>query len=169
MKAMDEAAANRAAELSAFVESDGRQSEAAASIARGTMRLLANLGFAPVMELTLANNRRADITAIGARGEIWIVEIKSCLADYRSDGKWPDYGDFCDRFFFAVDADFPSEVIPEDVGLIRADRFGAEIVRDSEEIRLPGARRKALTLRLARASCQRLHGLLDPAQKMLSD
>ena len=129
------------------------------------MRMLAQLSFAPVMELTLANNRRADIVAIGAKGEIWIIEVKSCLADYRTDEKWSDYDAFCDRFFFAVDADFPCEVIPEDTGLILADRYGAEIVRNSPEDRLPGARRKAVTLRLARASTQRLHTHLDPLQK----
>lgn len=152
-------------EAQTFAHRDGRQSDIAAGIARGTMRMLAQLSFAPVMELALANNRRADIAAVGAKGEIWIIEIKSCLADYRADGKWPDYSDFCDRFFFAVDADFPSDVIPEDSGLIIADRFGAEIVRDSCEDRLSAARRKAVTLRFARATSQRLHGLLDPAQK----
>lgn len=151
-------------EAQTFAHRDGRQSEIAAGIARGTMRMLAQHGFAPVMELVLANNRRADIAAIGTKGEIWIIEIKSCLADYRADGKWPDYSDYCDRFFFAVDADFPSDVIPDDTGLILADRFAAEIVRDSREDRLSGARRKAVTLRFARASSQRLHGLLDPAQ-----
>jgi hypothetical protein len=147
----------------AFVHRDGRQSEAAADISRGTMRMLQSLAFAPVMELTLANYRRADIAAIGPKGEIWIIEVKSCLADYRADGKWPDYSDYCDRFFFAVDADFPAEIIPDDTGLILADRYGAEIVRDSQEHRLPGARRKAVTLRFARAAAQRLHGLVDPA------
>ena len=151
-------------ETQTFAHRDGRQSEIAAGIARGTMRMLAQLGFAPLMELSLANNRRADIAAIGVKGEIWIIEIKSCLADYRADGKWPDYNDYCDRFFFAVDADFPSDVIPQDTGLILADRYGAEIVRNSHENRLTGARRKALTLRFARVGSQRLHGLLDPNQ-----
>ena len=82
----------------AFTYRDGRQSQAAADIARGTMRLLRALAFAPVMELTLANNRRADIAAIGPKGEIWIVEVKSCLADYRADGKWPDYAEYCARY-----------------------------------------------------------------------
>ncbi len=152
----------------AFAHRDGRQSQIAADISRGTMRMLAQHSFAPIMELTLANNRRADIAAIGAKGEIWIIEVKSCLADYRADGKWLDYDAFCDRFFFAVDADFPCEVIPENTGLILADRYGAEIVRDSFEDRLSGARRKAITLLIARASAQRLHNLLDPLQKARS-
>lgn len=154
-----------ASDTQTFAHRDGRQSEAAANIARGTMRMLAQLDFAPVMELTLANNRRADIAALGPKGDIWIIEVKSCLADYRADGKWPDYNDYCDRFFFAVDADFPAEIIPDDTGLILADRYGAEIVRDSAEDRLTAARRKAVTTRLARASIQRLHRLLDPRQR----
>jgi hypothetical protein len=146
----------------AFALPDGRQSQAAADITRGTMRMLSTLAFAPVQELTLANHRRADIAAIGPKGEIWIIEVKSCLNDFRTDGKWPDYSDYCDRFFFAVDADFPADVIPDDTGLVIADRYGAEIVRDSPENQLSGGRRKALTLRFARAATQRLHGLVDP-------
>lgn len=149
----------------AFALRDARQSEKAADISRGTMRMLAKLNFTPVMELSLANNRRADIVAIGPKGDIWIVEVKSCLADFRADEKWPEYDIFCDRFFFAVDTDFPCDVIPASTGLILADRFGAEIVRDSPESRLSGAQRKAITLRLARASSQRLHHLLDPMQR----
>ena len=146
----------------AFVHQDGRQSQVAADICRGTMRMLAQLGFTPLMELTLANNRRADIVALGRKGEIWIIEVKSCLADFRADGKWPDYDAFCDRLYFAVDADFPTEVLPQDTGLILADRYGAEILRDSDEAPLAAARRKAVTLRYARACSRRLHNLLDP-------
>jgi len=152
----------------AFAHRDGRQSEAAANIARGTMRMLAVRAFTPIMELTLANQRRADVVALGPKGEIWIIEIKSCLADYRSDGKWPDYDAFCDRFFFAVDANFPTDVIPCDSGLIIADRYGAEIVRDCTEQRLASARRKALTLRFARIASQRLHATLDPGRAALA-
>lgn len=148
--------------IDAFAIRDGRQSPAAADIARGTMRLLAALNFAVVMEMTLANGRRADIAALGPKGEIWIVEVKSCLNDYRTDGKWPDYSNYCDRFFFAVNADFPAGATPEDTGLILADRFAAEIVRDSPEIKMPGARRKAVTLKFARVGAQRLHTVLDP-------
>lgn len=146
----------------AFALRDGRHSQAAANICRGTMRMLAQLGFAPIMELTLANNRRADIVALGRKGEIWIIEVKSCLADFRADGKWPDYDAYCDRFYFAVDAEFPCEVLPPDTGLILADRYSAEIIRDSEEVPLAAARRKAVTLRYARAGSRRLHNLLDP-------
>ena len=99
---------------------------------------------------------------MGPKGEIWIIEVKSCLNDYRTDGKWPDYSDFCDRFFFAVNGEFPADVIPDDTGLIIADRYAGEIVRDSPEAKLTGARRKAVTLRFARVGGQRLHGLVDP-------
>jgi len=146
-----------------FAHPDGRLSAAAADIARGTMRLLAAMSFVPVLELTLASGRRADITALGPKGEIWIVEIKSCLNDYRSDAKWPEYTAFCDQLLFAVDAEFPVDVIPMDAGLILADRYGAEIVRNGSEDRLPAARRKIVTLQLARTASHRLHGVLDPA------
>ncbi len=149
-------------ETEAFAHADGRQSEKAAAIARGTIRLLTSLDFASVMELTLANYRRADITALGAKGEIWIIEVKSCLADYAVDAKWPEYSDYCDQFFFAVDQEFPADVIPDETGLIIADRYGAEIVRRPDEHRLSGARRKAMTQRFARTAAQRLHGLIDP-------
>ena len=149
----------------AFALPDGRHSDAAADIARGTMRMLNALAFAPVLELTLANHRRADIAALGPKGEIWIVEVKSCLNDYRTDGKWPDYSDYCDQLFFAVDADFPADVIPDDTGLIIADRYGAEIVRHGPVVKLAAARRKAVTLRFAQAASRRLHRLIDPTAR----
>lgn len=141
---------------------DGRQSKAALAIQRGTCRLLLETGFHPLTEFTLANGRRTDITAIGQKGEIWIVEIKSSVADFRSDQKWPDYAGFCDRFFFAASADVPADIFPDEAGLIVADRFGGEIVRMIEGDALNGARRKAVTLRFARAGAARLRGLADP-------
>ena len=82
-----------------------------------------------VSEVTLANGRRADVAAIGPNGEIWIVEIKSSLVDFQTDQKWPEYRDFCDRFFFAVGPQFPQQVLPAEAGLIIADRYGGEIAR----------------------------------------
>ncbi|MDB5510891.1 MAG: hypothetical protein JWR08_374 [Enterovirga sp.] len=142
---------------------DGRQSARALLICTGTRRLLAGHGFATVTELTLASGRRADVIGLGPDGCLWIVEVKSSLADYRADGKWPDYRDFCDRFFFAVSNDFPSHVLPPEVGLIVADGFGAAIVRDAPEHKLAGARRKAVMLRFAHAAANRHHALVDPA------
>ena len=134
---------------------------AAAAIARGTLRLLADLGLCGIRELTLANNRRADIAAVGPAGEIWIVETKSGVPDFRSDSKWPEYMPFCDRFWFAVDSAFPQELIPEEVGLIVADAFGAAVIREAPLAPLAPARRKAVTLRLARLAAMRLSAAAD--------
>lgn len=135
---------------------------AALQIARGVGRYFRALGQAAIMELSLADGRRCDVIALGPQGGITIVEIKSCVADFRSDSKWPDYRQWCDRFYFAVDAAFPQALIPEDCGLIVADRFGAEVLREAPEHLLVGARRKAVTLRFARVAAVRLQQLLDP-------
>ena len=141
---------------------DGRQSQTALAVALGARRLLASHGFTSVTELTLASGRRADIVGLGPDGTIWILEIKSCVADFRADGKWPDYRDFCDRFSFAVPQDFPTEILPADAGLVLADAFGAAVVREVPEHRLAGARRRTVMLRFAHAAAGRLHGLVDP-------
>lgn len=129
--------------------------EITALLARGVTRMLVELGLAPALEVPLANGRRADVMALTGKGEIWIVETKSCLADYAVDLKWPDYIDYCDRFFFAVTEGFPLELIPEDVGLIVADGFGGAILRGSPLRPLAGARRKAVTLNFARLAALR--------------
>lgn len=150
-------------DLSEELPEDGRQSETAFKVRRGVMRYLrARLDFCVLPEITLANGRRADIFAIGPKGEIWIVEVKSSLADFQSDKKWPDYQIFCDRFFFAKPPELANNIFPEEAGLFVADAHGAEMVRDAPENNLAAARRKAVTLRVARASADRLHGLLDP-------
>jgi hypothetical protein len=126
------------------------------------VRLLAAHGLASLAELPLPNGRRADVVGIGADGTIWIVEIKSSLEDFRSDRKWPEYLEFSDRLYFAVLPDFPREILPVEAGLIVADRYAGEILRPAPEQRLPPAKRKAMTLRLARASASRLSFMLDP-------
>jgi hypothetical protein len=131
-------------------------SPVAQQIARGVLRLLTDHGYAGVTEMTLANGRRADVAAIGPTGEITIVEIKSSVADFRSDQKWPEYRPFCDRFYFAVKEDFPQDLIPEETGLIIADAFGGAILREPECEKLVAARRKAVTLRFARLAATRL-------------
>jgi hypothetical protein len=141
---------------------DGRQSPAAFDICRGVCRLLKSHAFAPLSEVGLANGRRADVVALSEVGELWIVEIKSCLEDFRADQKWPEYRDFCDRLLFAVAPAFPREVLPGDTGLIIADRYGGEIVRPAPEHRLTAPRRKAMTLRVARLAAWRLQGVIDP-------
>jgi hypothetical protein len=145
-----------------FVIIDGRQSATAAGVQRGVCRLLRALGFATVTELPLASGRRVDVMAMGASGAIWAIEIKSCLADLRADDKWPEYEEFCDRLYFAIPPEMPAEVMPTQCGLIVADRWGAEILRDSQDRPLSGARRKAVTLRFARAAAFRLHTISDP-------
>jgi hypothetical protein len=141
---------------------DGRQSPMACDICRGVARLLRAHGLASLPEVALANTRRADLLGISGSGEIWIVEIKSSLEDFRGDAKWPEYRDYCDRLFFAVAPTFPREVLPEDAGLIVADRYGGAILRPAPEHRLAGARRKAMTLHLARTAAFRLQGVIDP-------
>ena len=135
---------------------DDHLNPCASDICRGVLRLFADLNFTGVTEMTLANGRRADIAAIGPKGEITIVEVKSSVADFRSDGKWPDYRPFCDRFYFAVSHGFPRELIPEETGLIVADGFGGAVLRDPEASPLAAARRKAVTLRFARLAASRL-------------
>jgi len=132
-------------------------------LARGVARTLRMRDFAPVEEFTLTTGLRVDVMALGPRGEIWIVECKSSRADFISDAKWPGYLDWCDRFFWAVPAVFPTELLPEGTGLILADAWDAEVRRMAPEARLAPARRKALTLRLARTAAARLQAGRDPA------
>jgi hypothetical protein len=154
---------NRARNDDTVIPFDRRQSPVAAELQRGVCRALRALGHSVVTELSLANGRRADVVALSGSGDVLIVEIKSCLLDYQTDGKWQDYLDFCDRLYFAVDCDFPCEVIPSSAGLILADRYGAELVREPAEERLSAARRKAMMLNFARAAALRLQLHLDPS------
>jgi hypothetical protein len=142
---------------------DGRQSQTALTVARGTMRLLLSHGFTCVSELPLPSGRRADLTGIGRSGEIWIVEIKSSIADFRADQKWMDYRMHCDRLFFATTVEVPCEIFPKDTGLIVADGFGGEIVCAAPVHRLPAPTRKTMTLRIAQCASLRLQSLIDPA------
>ena len=133
----------------------------AGDVRRGVCRLLVDHGLAPLAEVKLPNARRADVMALGRNGQVWIVEIKSCRADFLTDGKWADYLGYADRFLFAVDLDFPQGILPTTEGLILADRFGGEIVRDPVDRPLPSARRKVVTLIHARTAAFRLHGLVE--------
>ena len=141
---------------------DRRQSETALAVARGTARLLRALGFACVSELPLPSGRRADLVAINERGEIWIVEIKSSIEDFRADQKWPEYRAHCDRLFFAFTQDLPCEIFPRDTGLIVADCYGAHLHCEAPEHRLPAPTRKLMMLRFAMTAAQRLNRLADP-------
>jgi hypothetical protein len=141
---------------------DGRQSPTALMVSRGTQRLLLTLGMACVSELPLASGRRADLVAVSGGGEIWIVEIKSSVTDFRVDQKWPDYRAHCDRLLFATAPHVPADIFPDDAGLIVADGYGAELVRGAPEHRLHAATRKSLLLCFARAAALRLQSLADP-------
>lgn len=141
---------------------DGRQSDTALMIRRGTRRLLRGLGFSSVPELTLASSRRADLVALGPDGTILIIEIKSSVEDFRVDQKWPDYRLHCDRLYFAIPEHVPVEIMPDDAGLILADGYGAEILREAPEHRLAAATRKSMLLTIARAAADHLHRLADP-------
>jgi hypothetical protein len=143
------------------VPEDGRQSETALRVARGARRLLRAHGYATVAEMPLPSGRRADIVALAPGGELLIIEIKSSIADFRADLKWPDYRLHCDRLYFAIPGDLPPEIMPEDAGLIIADAFGAEFMRPAPEHKLPGATRRSMLLRFGHFAADRLHALWD--------
>ncbi len=125
-------------------------------VRRGVQRLFADLKLSMVPELALASGRRADLVALGPSGEIWIVEIKSSIEDFRTDSKWPDYRQHCDRLFFATHAGVPADIFPEDCGLIIADEWSGHLLREAPEHRLAAATRKAMMLRFARSAADRL-------------
>ncbi len=135
---------------------DGRQSERALLVRRGVQRLLREMRHAMLPELSLASGRRADLVTLTEKGEVWIVEIKSSIEDFRVDSKWPDYRRHCDRLFFATHPGVPLDIFPDDCGMILSDGYDAEIMRQAPEHKLAPATRKALTLRFARAGADRL-------------
>ncbi|HRO13663.1 MAG TPA: MmcB family DNA repair protein [Paracoccus sp. (in: a-proteobacteria)] len=131
-------------------------------LARGVVRMLATLGHAPLCEFVPAPGLRVDVISVTPQGEIWIVECKSCRADFNADRKWQGYLEFCDRFFWAIGADFPAELLPEDSGLILADPYGAEVARMAPPDRLAAARRSRVLRDVARTAACRLARLNDP-------
>jgi hypothetical protein len=131
-------------------------------LARGIARSLSARGFATLTEFFLLNGRRVDVIAVNSSGQTIIVEIKSSVADYRSDQKWAEYLEFCDVFYFAVPLNFPREILPEDCGLMVADDYGAEIIREAPAAIHGLRRRRAQTLRLALTAMQRLGRMTDP-------
>ena len=131
-------------------------------LARGVTRHLQSHGFVSLQEFIPTEGLRVDVMALGPRGEFWLVECKSSRVDFQTDRKWLGYLDWCDRYFWAVDDVFPTELLPEDSGLIIADGFDAEIIRDGEVRPLAAARRNALMLRFATAAARRLQRWTDP-------
>ena len=136
-------------------------------LARGVCRHLLSYDFMCVEELTPVRGRRVDVMALGPKGEIWVIECKSSRADFTSDKKWEDYLDWCDRYFWAVNEDFPTELLPEDTGLIIADEFDAEIIRMAPETKLSGPRRKAVTQKFARHAARSALFARDPSASVL--
>ena len=131
-------------------------------LARGVARMLLGMGHAPLLEFVPAPGLRVDVISVTPSGEIWIVECKSCRADFTGDRKWQGYLEWCDRFFWATDCDFPVELLPEDNGLLVADPYGAELARMAPVTKLAAARRARVLRDIARVSTQRLLAVTDP-------
>lgn len=141
---------------------DAASRSVAARLARGVCRALAAHGYGVLTEFPLRSGRRVDVIGVDARGETVIVEIKTSVADFRSDRKWQEYLEFCDRFYFAVPTTFPSDLLPTDCGLIVADDHDAEILRQAQLLAMNGSRRRAQILKFARTASQRLQRMVDP-------
>jgi hypothetical protein len=140
----------------------------AADVARGVTRLFCRQDLFAICEVPLPNGRRADLMAIGAKGALTIVEIKVAKADLLGDSKWTDYLDYCDRFFWAVPPALASicegeRFLPNEAGLIVADRYDAVLMREAVDRPLAPARRKAELLRFARRAARRLSVQIDPS------
>lgn len=131
-------------------------------LARGVSRLLRGHGFVSVEEFVPARGLRVDVMGLGSKGEIWVIECKSSRADFQSDDKWQGYLEWCDRYFWAVDQDFPTDLLPLETGLIIADSYDAEIIRMAPDDRLAPARRKVLVQKFAMHAARRLQALRDP-------
>ncbi len=131
-------------------------------LARGVARALRQFDFVTVEEMIPTPGLRVDLMALGPKGEIWVIECKSSRVDFLTDRKWQGYLEWCDRFFWAVDGDFPTDLLPEGSGLILADAYDAEILRMGPETPLPGARRKVMVQKFARHAASRLQAYRDP-------
>lgn len=145
-----------------------RQPVTAADVCRGVARLFLQHDMVALAEVPLGNGRRADIMALDSAGRLTIVEIKVARGDLLGDMKWPEYLDYCDRFFWAIPPGFDASPLdteffqPMRTGVIIADRYAGAILREARSSALAGARRKAETLRFARRAASRLLGALDP-------
>lgn len=144
------------AAIPAQIELSFSRPETTDAVTRGAARLLVDMGYAPLLEVALPNGRRADVLALGRKGDIVIVEVKSGIEDYRVDRKWHEYAPFCDAFYFAVAPQFPDNVLPPDAGLIYADGFGGAVIRPAIPEPLAAARRKAMLIAFGRLSAFRM-------------
>lgn len=132
-------------------------------IRRATARLCLHLGWSPLHEVPMPNGRRADILALRPDGGFVCIEVKSGPRDFLTDQKWPEYRDYCDSLFFAVDVSFPQELLPPDTGLIVVAGLEADVLREAPSHKLAGARRRMLMHRFAALAAGRLFILEDPA------
>lgn len=140
---------------------DGRQSDTALEIQRGIIAAMGEAGITFLTEFTLSTGRRADLIGLDRNGQIILIEVKSSVADFNADQKWPEYKAFCDRFYFASHPSVPQDIFPPEEGFILSDRHGCEILREGKPNKLAPATRKAITLKLARASIARLQKMVD--------
>lgn len=139
-----------------------RQLQPGQKLARGVSRHLFSLGFSAIEEFVPSPGLRVDVVGLGPKGEIWVIECKSSRADFQSDAKWQGYLEWCDRYFWAVDTEFPVDLLPDGSGLIIADEYDAEVVRMAPEEKLAPARRKKLVQKFASDAARRLQRLRDP-------
>jgi len=126
------------------------------------MRHFSQIGLSSLSEFSPARGLRVDIITLGMANEIWIVECKSCQSDFKSDKKWQNYLDWCDRYFWAVEANFPIDILPPDTGVIIADAYDASILREAPLKKLSVARRKKIIKSIAKSACNRLLTHTDP-------
>ncbi|GAA6179276.1 MmcB family DNA repair protein [Shimia sp. NS0008-38b] len=138
-------------------------------LARGVSRHLRSHGYVSIEEFVPDRGLRVDVMALGPKGELWVIECKSSRADFQSDSKWQNYLEWCDRYFWAVDTDFPTDLLPEGTGLIFADGYDAEIIRMGPEDKLAPARRKKLIQKFAVDAARRLQRYRDPKLAPLPD
>jgi hypothetical protein len=132
------------------------------SLTRGVCRMLTEIGYGPLTEFRLPNRRRCDVIGLGSGNDFIIVEVKSSVADFRGDAKWPEYVPYCDQFYFAVPESFPAHILPEECGFMVADSYGAAIRREAPEQPLATLRRRRQLLRFALTASERLNRLSDP-------
>lgn len=135
---------------------DAPRPQVTLGVTRGVVRLLWRMGFSPLTEFKLTTNRRIDVAGLDRQGRFLFVEVKSSVADFRADGKWHDYLDFCDWFYFAVPPGFPQDILPADAGQIAADGHDGAVLRSADETPMNGNRRRKQTLAFARAAADRL-------------
>ncbi len=126
------------------------------AVTRGAVRLVRDLGFAPLLEFKLKSGRRVDVAGLDAKGRFLFIEVKSSLSDYRTDAKWSEYLDYCDWFYFAVAPGFPTDALPSGQGLVLSDGFETVIKSAAPEVPMNAARRRAQMVAFGRQSALRL-------------